>query len=74
MDRLGAMRTFRAVVEAGGFSAAARRLGLSKAAVSKQIAELEGHFGTALLHPHDPAAECDRCRPSLFRELRPAAR
>lgn len=50
MDRLGAMRTFRAVVEAGGFSAAARRLGLSKAAVSKQVAELEAHFGTALLH------------------------
>jgi DNA-binding transcriptional LysR family regulator len=38
------------VVEAGGFSAAARRLGLSKAAVSKQVAELEAHFGTALLH------------------------
>ncbi len=44
------MRSFRNVVEAGGFSAAARRLGLSKAAVSKQIAELEAHFGTALLH------------------------
>lgn len=50
MDRLSAMRTFRTVVEAGGFSAAARRLNLSKAAVSKQIAELEAHFGTALLH------------------------
>lgn len=50
MDQLSAMRSFRNVVEAGGFSAAARRLGLSKAAVSKQIAELEAHFGTALLH------------------------
>lgn len=50
MDRLGAMRTFRTVVETGGFSAAARRLGLSKAAVSKQVAELEAHFGIALLH------------------------
>ncbi|MEZ5833251.1 MAG: LysR family transcriptional regulator [Dongiaceae bacterium] len=50
MDRLGAMRTYRSVVETGGFSAAARRLGLSKAAVSKQVAELEAHFGTALLH------------------------
>src|SRR5262245_28270064 len=49
MDRLSAMRTYRAVVESGGFSAAARRLGLSKAAVSKQVAELEAHFGTALL-------------------------
>jgi DNA-binding transcriptional LysR family regulator len=50
MDRLSAMRTFRTVVETGGFSAAAPRLGLSKAAVSKQVAELEAHFGTALLH------------------------
>lgn len=50
MDRLTAMRTFRTVVEVGGFSAAARKLGLSKAAVSKQVAELEAHFGTALLH------------------------
>lgn len=50
MDRFSAMRTFRGVVEAGGFTAAARRLGLSKAAVSKQVAELEAHFGTALLH------------------------
>ena len=50
MDRLNAMRTFRTVVETGGFSAAARRLRLSKAAVSKQVAELEAHFGTALLH------------------------
>jgi len=50
MDRLNAMRTYRAVVETGGFSAAARHLGLSKAAVSKQVAELEAHFGTALLH------------------------
>jgi DNA-binding transcriptional LysR family regulator len=43
------MRTFRTVVETGGFSAAARKLGLSKAAVSKQVAELEAHFGTGLL-------------------------
>jgi len=50
MDRLAAMKTYRAVVETGGFSSAARRLGLSKAAVSKQIAELEADFGTALLH------------------------
>lgn len=50
MDRFSAMRTFRTVVEAGGFSAAARRLNLSKAAVSKQVAELEAHYGTALLH------------------------
>ncbi|MGE5768161.1 MAG: helix-turn-helix domain-containing protein, partial [Bacteroidota bacterium] len=31
------MEVFAAVVEAGGFSAAARLLGLSKSAVSKQV-------------------------------------
>ncbi len=50
MDQLSAMRTFRRVVELGSFTAAARGLGLSKAAVSKQIGELEAHLGAALLH------------------------
>src|ERR1044072_9167864 len=50
MDRLSGMRTFRTVVETGGFSAGARRAGPVESAVSKQVAELEAHFGTALLH------------------------
>lgn len=50
MDQLTAMRTFRRVVELGSFTAAARSLGLSKAAVSKQIGELEGHLGATLIH------------------------
>jgi DNA-binding transcriptional LysR family regulator len=49
MDRFDALRTFVAVVEAGSFSAAARRLGQGQSAVSKQIAQLEGHLGAALL-------------------------
>jgi len=54
MDRLSAMRTFRTVVETGGFSAAARRLGLSKAAVSKQVSE-HRTFGFRLeVEPIDP--------------------
>lgn len=44
------MRTFRRVVELGSFTAAARSLNLSKAAVSKQIGELEAHLGAALMH------------------------
>ncbi|MBV7522983.1 MULTISPECIES: LysR family transcriptional regulator [unclassified Pseudomonas] len=35
MDRLGAMETFVFVVEAGSFSAAARRLNIGQPAVSK---------------------------------------
>lgn len=50
MDVLGAMTVFRAVVEAQSFSGAARRLNLSNAAVSKQIAQLEDRLGVRLLH------------------------
>ncbi|MBL8710573.1 MAG: LysR family transcriptional regulator [Rhodospirillaceae bacterium] len=50
MDQLTAMRTFRRVVEMSSFTAAARSLGLSKAAVSKQVGELEAHLGATLIH------------------------
>lgn len=50
MDRFTAMRSFRRVVEARSFSAAARQLGLSAAAVTKQIAWLERELATPLLH------------------------
>ncbi len=49
MDKLAAMRTFRRVVELGGFSAAARSLSLSNAGVSKHVQELENLLGVALL-------------------------
>jgi len=41
---------FRAVVDCSSFAAAARDLGLSNVAVSKNIGELEAHVGTRLLH------------------------
>jgi DNA-binding transcriptional LysR family regulator len=43
MDRLEAMSTFLAVVEAGSLSAAARRLKMPLATVSRKISELEGY-------------------------------
>ncbi|WIX31428.1 LysR family transcriptional regulator [Salinicola sp. JS01] len=49
MDRLQAMQVFRAVVEAGSFAGGARRLGVSNAMVSKQIARLEESLGVRLL-------------------------
>lgn len=49
IDRLSGMAVFAAVVDAEGFSEAARRLGLSKAAVSKQITRLEQRLGARLL-------------------------
>ncbi len=44
------MRAFVSVVECGGFSASARRLGVSKALISKQIGQLEESLGVRLLH------------------------
>ncbi|MDN7602160.1 LysR family transcriptional regulator [Burkholderia gladioli] len=49
MDRLSAMETFVAVVEAGSFAAAARRLGLGPGTVSRAVAGLERQVGVALL-------------------------
>lgn len=49
MDRLAAMETYVSVVEAGSFSAAARRLKLGQPAVSKSIAQLEERLGARLL-------------------------
>jgi DNA-binding transcriptional LysR family regulator len=50
VDSLGLMRTFVAVVDTESFTAAGRRLGKSKALVSKHIGELERRLGAQLLH------------------------
>jgi DNA-binding transcriptional LysR family regulator len=50
MDSFGAIPVFVAVVECGGFSPAARFLGVSKSAVSKRITQLEDQLGVKLLH------------------------
>ncbi|WP_144638955.1 LysR family transcriptional regulator [Bordetella genomosp. 13] len=49
MDRLQAMKTFVAVVDSGGFTAAARRLDVSLSVVSRIVTELEAHLGVRLL-------------------------
>jgi DNA-binding transcriptional LysR family regulator len=50
MDRLEAMSTFLAVVEAGSLSAAARRLNTPLATVSRKISDLESHLRTKLFN------------------------
>jgi LysR family transcriptional regulator for bpeEF and oprC len=50
MDRLDALKVFCAVVEAGGFSKAADRLGISTSSVTNQIGALETHFKARLLN------------------------
>lgn len=49
MDRLDSMSAFVAVVEAGGFSAAARQLRIPLATVSRRVSELETHLSVQLL-------------------------
>ena len=50
MDNLAGVAVFAAVVEAQSFTEAARRLGMSKAAVSKQVSRLEERLGARLLN------------------------
>ena len=50
MNRLESMSMLVAVVDAGSLSAAARRLGMPLATVSRKIGELESHLKTRLLH------------------------
>lgn len=50
MDRSAEMTAFVRAVDSGGFSAAARELGLTPSALSKLIARLEDRLGVRLLH------------------------
>ena len=50
MDTLSGMRLFAKVVETGGFSAAARQVGLNASSVSRQVGRLEDALGTRLLN------------------------
>ncbi|KOC30216.1 LysR family transcriptional regulator [Comamonas testosteroni] len=48
-DPLEGVSTFVQVVEAGGFTAAAKRLGVTRSAVGKAVARLEARLGSRLL-------------------------
>lgn len=50
MDKFQEMRAFTAVVDAGSFVGASNALETSKAAVSRQVGELEARLGVRLLH------------------------
>jgi DNA-binding transcriptional LysR family regulator len=49
MEMLREMAIFAHVVDSGGFSAAARQLGLTTSAVSRHVSRLESHLGGRLL-------------------------
>ena len=48
MDKFAELRAFTHVMDHGGFTAAAEALGMSKAAVSKNVAALERRLGLKL--------------------------
>jgi DNA-binding transcriptional LysR family regulator len=50
MDLIAGLHVFIRVAETGSFSAVARETGASQSAVTRQIAQLEAHFGVRLLH------------------------
>lgn len=72
-DRLAGISVFVEAVEAGGFSAAAARLNLSRSAVGKTIARLEQRLGVRLFHrttrsqslTNDGQAFYERCLKAL---------
>lgn len=50
MDRLTEMEAFATVVDQGGFTDAARKMGISKSGVSKHVSALEARLGARLLN------------------------
>ncbi|MBE9476269.1 MAG: LysR family transcriptional regulator [Proteobacteria bacterium] len=50
MDRLMEMEAFAKVVDNGGFTDAAKKMGLSKSAISKHVSSLEARLGARLLN------------------------
>lgn len=49
MNKFTTIKAFTKVVEAGGFAAAARQMGLSRSVVNKYVTALENELGTQLL-------------------------
>lgn len=70
MDKIDGMRTFVAVVEAGSFAGASKRLGITGKLASKYIGTLETQLGMTLLHrttrsmslTHDGRIYLEGCR------------
>lgn len=50
MDKFASLKAFTAVVESGGFAAAARKLQLSRSQVNKFVINLENHLGVQLFY------------------------
>ncbi len=65
---LSNLKTFIEIVESGGFSSAARALGLSQPAVSLQVKALEREFGASLLERRGKNIELTEAGRVLYRQ------
>jgi DNA-binding transcriptional LysR family regulator len=68
MEMLNEMMVFTEVVSSGGFSAAARLLGLETSSVSRSVARLEKHLGSRLLHRTTRSIALTEVGEQVFRE------
>lgn len=69
--RLDEIEAFLLVVDAASFSAAARRLRLSKSAVSKRVSDLEEELGTELLRRSSRKVVATDKGMQFYRRMRP---
>lgn len=72
LDELGDLAAFVCVADSRGFSAAARRLGLTKSAVSKRITRLEQRLGLRLLQRTTRAMSLTEAGRVLYARAAPA--
>lgn len=68
MEMLNEMMVFAQVAESGGFSAAARVLGLETSSVSRSVARLEKHLGARLLNRTTRAIALTEIGEHVFKE------
>lgn len=66
IDRLDAIKTFVEIVDAGSFSSAARRLGVSVPAVSRRLASFEERLGALLMNRTTRRLDLTECGQSYY--------
>jgi len=60
MDTIEMLRTFVRVVETGSFTVVAREMNANQSKVSRQITQLEEHFGVAATASNNTPSQPDR--------------
>lgn len=72
MHSLDVLALFVSIADHGGFSAAARALGLPKSTVSRQLSDYEAHLGLTLFHRSTRAISLTEDGARLYKMAKPA--